>query len=184
MSSSTEHDTGQNPEILSNYHLELDILKQIVLFQNLEHECLKLIAIICKQVSFLPDENLMIQGEEGEKAFYIISGGVAALHTTGDVEHIIRRYGQGDFIGGGLLLGKIQHNFTLRTSEKTTALCLKRSEFLKVLELYPSSFAKVTGRLIRELVKWDNKLLTRQLAKRGDSGESDEDSCTPGVSLI
>jgi CRP-like cAMP-binding protein len=184
MSSSTEDDTGQKPEILSNFHLELDCLKQIVLFQNLEHECLKLIAIICKQVKFSPDENLMIQGEEGEKAFYIISGGITALHTIGGVEHIIRHYGHGDFIGGGLLLGKIQHNFTLRTREKTTALCLKRSEFLKVLELFPSSFAKVTGRLIRELVKWDNNMLTRQLSKQGDSGEPDDDSCTPGVSLI
>ncbi len=184
MSSPTGHNSEQRPEMRSPYHRELEILRGIPLFKNLEHECLKLIAVICKEVTFLPGENFMIQGEEGENGYYLISGNVAALHTIDEIEHQVKQFGEGDFVGACLLLGKIQHTFTLQARTKTTALCLSRTDFLKVLEHFPASFPQITRRLITELVKWDINLLTRQFAKQEDSGKSGDLPCSPGVSLI
>jgi len=184
MSSPTENDTGQTPEMVSEYHRELEILRHIPLFQNLEHECLKLIAVICKKVSFLPGENLMVQGEEGENGYYIISGDIAALHTIDDIEHHVKQFGAGDFVGGCLLLGKIQHAFTVQARTKATVLCLNRTDFCKVLDLFPASFSQITRRLIAELVIWDQNMLNRSFSKQEDSGKSAHLPSTPGVSLI
>jgi len=184
MSLSTGHNSGHRSEITSSYDQALDSLNNIPLFNTLEHDCLKLIALICQQIIFAPDEDLMTQGEEAEQAFYILSGEVDVLHVFEGTERRIKQFEGGAFIGGCKLLGKIQNNFTLRAIQKTTVLSLSRREFLKVLDLYPSSYLTVTKRLIAELVKWDKSMLARCPIDDENQAESGSFVCRPGVTLI
>ncbi|MCK5068900.1 MAG: cyclic nucleotide-binding domain-containing protein [Desulfocapsa sp.] len=154
-----EKATKQQSQKDSGFKEDLDILRQASLLRGLDHECLKLLAMLCQRIKYTKGDQLMVQGEDAEHAYCVISGQLSAIHTENESTHTIRQYGAGQFVGGCNLLGRIPHLFTLQAVEKTTTLRLSREQFNKVLEQFPSSLSRVTANLVSELANWDRSLL-------------------------
>lgn len=174
MSLSTGNNTKQKANIVSGFQEDLAQLRSVPLFRGLDYECLKILAMLCRRVTLVADDQLMVEGEDDGCAFVILSGNVKACRTVGTSTRIICQFGAGDFIGGSALLGKSPRLFTVQATEETETLQLNREELQKVLEQFPEAVSKITGNLLSEITAWDRNLL------EGDDWNPE----TIGVSLI
>lgn len=159
MSLSTEKATDQEPKKASRFQEDLEHLRQTPLLRGLDLECLKLMAMLCRRITLISGDQLMVQGEDDGHAFLILSGQVDGIHTDGDTKRTICQFGPGQFVGGCALLGKLPRLFTLQATEETVILRLSREEFQKTLQQFPRAITKITSNLISELGNWDRKLL-------------------------
>ena len=89
-----------NDDKLSGYLQDLENIRGIPLFQGLDYECQKLIAVVCKRITFHSDDQLIEHGEDAEFAYYLLSGQAGAWLPRDNENDKIRTYEQGDFIGG------------------------------------------------------------------------------------
>jgi CRP-like cAMP-binding protein len=179
MNFSMANDAEQNDDKLSGYLQDLEHVRGIPLFQSLDYECQKLIAMVCKRIIFHSDDPLIKHGEDAEFAYYLLSGQVGAWLPRDNENHKIRSYEQGDFIGGCSLLGKIHHIFTVQAETDTVTLRLGRTDFQRVMAKFPSNMNKIVESLVSEMSRWD-KMVTTTI-------ESDENSnkySGVGVSLL
>ncbi|MBW2328822.1 MAG: cyclic nucleotide-binding domain-containing protein [Deltaproteobacteria bacterium] len=165
MSLSTEKVTEQEAKKTSGFQEDLEFLRQAPLLRGLDYECLKLLAMLSRRITFITGDQLMVQGEDDGHAFLILSGRLNGVYTEGDTSQVIRQYEPGMFVGGCALLGRIQRLFTLQATEETMTLRLSREEFRKTLQQFPAGLTRITGNLVSELVEWDRSLLDVQTTK-------------------
>ncbi len=178
MSLSTEKVTDQDTKKTSGFQEDLEYLRQASLLRGLDYECLKLLAMLCRRITFITGDQLMVQGEDDGHAFMILSGRINAIFSEGDNSRVIGQFGAGQFVGGCSLLGRLPRLFTLQATEETVTLRLTREEFRKTLQQYPATISKISGNLVSDLVDWDRNLLDVQ----NWQGESDFRAL--GVSLL
>lgn len=178
MSLSTEKITDQQTRKSCGFQEDLEYLRQTPLLRGVDLECLKLLAMLCRRLTLVPGDQIMIQGEDDGNAFLVLSGQLSGLHIKDEQSRVVCHFGPGQFVGGCALLGRLPRLFTLQAAEKTTTLQLNREEFTKALQQFPGTLAKITGNLISELAEWDRNLLDT------DNFEEDAGFRTLGVSLI
>lgn len=174
MSLSTGNNTKQKSNTSSGFQEDLAYLRGVSMFRGLDYECIKILAMLCRRITLIADDQLMVEGEDDGCAFVILSGNVKVYCTAEANNQLICQFGAGKFIGGSALLGKFPRLFTVQATEETETLRLNREEFQKVLEQFPEAVAKITGNLLSELAAWDRNLLE----------EDDWNPKTIGVSLI
>lgn len=165
MSLSTEKVTDWESTKTSGFQEDLDHLRKAPLLRGLDYECLKLLAMLCRRITFITGDQLMVQGEDDGHAFLILSGRLNGVYTEGDTSQVIRQYGPGKFVGGCALLGRTPRLFTLQATAETMTLRLNREEFQKTLQQFPAGISKITANLVSELVEWDRSLFDMQTTK-------------------
>ena len=178
MSLSTEKPTEQKEKKQSRFQEDFESLRRVSLFNNLDFECLKLLAMICRRMDFFDGDELMVSGEDDGNAFLILTGKLHAFSSKDEPDNMIHEYGAGDFVGGCALLGRMPRVFTLLAMEKTTTLCLSREQFQKAIKQYPDGITRVSSNLATVLTKWDQHLVEKQRTGKVS------DYSNLGVSLI
>ncbi|MBM3505555.1 MAG: ATP-binding cassette domain-containing protein [Alphaproteobacteria bacterium] len=114
-------------------------LTTIPLFQSLEARLLEPIANAFRTEHLGPGQEVVRQGEAGEK-FYIVARGkleVTALNETGQSRHIAYLE-DGDHFGEMALIESSARTATVAAVEPTILLSLRRRHFQKLLELAPA----------------------------------------------
>jgi len=153
----------------SEFQQNLEYLRQIALFNGLDFECLKLLAMLSRRIDLIEGDQLMVQGEDDATCCFIINGGLQSYcHLDGE-DYIIQSYQPGQFIGGLALLGKAIRLFTVQAVTESTVLKLNREGFQKVMNQFPGSMTKVGANLAADLTLWEQKSLaeTDELAHDG-----------------
>jgi CRP-like cAMP-binding protein len=153
MSLSTEKNS--NRQQASGFQKDLEYLRDVKLFQGLDYECVKILAMVCKRIDYISGDQLMVQGEDDGHAYFIISGKINAWYKREGSKYLIRTIGPGQFVGCCALLGKMVRSITLETTEPTRALLLQRESFQKTMEQFPGSNRRITANLVAELADWD-----------------------------
>ena len=166
MSLSTGKVTELDSKKTSGFQEDLECLRQVPLLRGLDYECLKLLAMFCRRITFITGDQLMIAGEDDGHAFLILSGRVHGIYSEGDTQQVIREFGPGTFVGGCALLGKPRRLFTLLAREKTMTLRLNREGFQKTMQQFPAEVFKITANLVTELAEWDRSLLEVQSVEK------------------
>lgn len=155
--------TGKNAETerTSGFQQDLEHLRQVPLFQNLNYECLKLMAMLCRKAEIIDGDRLMVQGEDDGCAYLLITGKLESFHHRDGVRYHIGAYEPGQFIGGLALLGKSIRLFTVEATETSTILRINREGFRKVMQQFPDSMTKIAANLAVELSDWEQNQLNR-----------------------
>lgn len=179
MNFSTANDTDKNNDNLSGYAQDFEHIRNIGLLQSLDYDCQKLLAMVCRRITFRAGDTLAVADEEAEYAYYLLSGQARATLTLDSDTHQIRSYGQGDFIGGCSLLGKVAHVFTITAEVETITLRLNRNDFRKVMDQFPGAMSRVCEQLVDRIIRWDKSLLARS-----DSENLRNTMRNVGVSLL
>lgn len=107
------------------------ILKDIKVFEDFDLEFLSEITFIFCQVTFMIDDNIIVEDDPGGKIFFIVKGKVAILHRKSRT--YIKDLGKDDFFG--------EIGFF---SEKPRQATAKSRDFTHLLVLDHDSFAKKT----------------------------------------
>ena len=173
-SNSEKNESGTSSE----YQENLDMLRQIDFFSGLPLEATKVFAYLCNRESCKPGEVIFQQGEEDDRAFFIISGQARLSQRTDKTETPIRDYHEGDFIGRMTLLGQIRRLFTLTATTELVSLVITREKFTKAVEKFPDLAQKFIAVLIKDIYSWEKGFLQNR------TGDCKDCMQFAGVSLL
>ncbi len=177
MNSSTERHADSQKQ--SEFQQDLDFLRQVPLFQGLDYECLKLMAMLSKRIDLIEGDQLMVQGEDDGSCCYIISGSLKSFHNRNGTDSAVQTYEPGQFLGGLALLGKTIRLFTVQAMTESTILRLNRDSFQKVMQQFPGSMTKISANLAAELTGWERNRLKQAGDETLESGNR-----LSGISLL
>ena len=173
-SNSEKNKTGASSE----YQENLDILRQIDFFSGVPLEATKVFAYLCRRELFKPRDVIFKQGEEDDRAFFIISGKARLSQQTDNAETTVREYREGDFIGRMNLLGQIRRLFTLTATTEMICLVITREKFTKALEKFPDLAPKFIEVVVSNIYRWEKRFLKNR------TGDCSDCLKIAGVSLV
>ena len=143
----------------SEFQENLEILRQMDFFSVLSLEALKVIAYLCSRERFKAGDFLFRQDDIDGNAFYIILGEAELVRQDGGKGWILRKYSEGEFLGGLALLGDMRRLFSLKASTDMVCLILSRDKFSKTLEQFPELTPRVLKTMVESIRAWEERLI-------------------------
>ena len=135
----------------------LRIIKAVPLFKGIDSNMINLFASKMAKESYKKDEDIIKQGEEGDK-FYIVLQGKVNVHVVRDdnKDHNVATLGRGEYFGEIALFKDIPRTATVTAqSDETLVISLQKSDFMKAIKTQSaleSNLENVTHRRIVEMM--------------------------------
>ncbi len=138
---------------------EVDILRRIPLFQNIEPSKLKLMAFASERVTFAGGTALFEQGEEGDAA-YIVLEGTADVRVTADSGEAITvaQVAPNDIVGEIAILCDVPRTASVVATSELVTLKITKELFFRMVYDFPQIGVEVMRVLAHRL-----EITTRQL---------------------
>ena len=115
----------------------VEFLKRVQLFEDLDQRSLEAIANSAVEQSYQSGQEVVRQGDTGVGAFIIRSGRVEVVQDRGGSPERIAELKAGDVFGEMALLDEFPRSATVRAIEPTTCLGIQRWHFRGILESHP-----------------------------------------------
>jgi CRP-like cAMP-binding protein len=108
------------------------------MFANLDGDLLADVSDRLQLEKFAPGEDIVRQGEQGDK-LYVITGGAADVLVRDDrVERRVNTLKTGDYFGEYALLTGEERTATVRATQPTDVYSLSKSDFTRLVESAPA----------------------------------------------
>ena len=122
---------------------EVEILRRIPLFTNIEPAKLKLMAFASERVTYRPGQSVMIQGEQGDAAYVIIEGQADVMVNGPNGPLKVAEVGVNDIIGDIAILIDIPRTATVAANSELVTLKLKKELFYQLVHDFPDMAIEV-----------------------------------------
>jgi CRP-like cAMP-binding protein len=143
---------------------EVDLLRRIPLFANVEPSKLKLLAFTSERIAFEAGHILFNQGDTGDAAYIVIEGEAEVL-VNGPVGPIqVAVLGRTAIVGEIAILCDVQRPAPIRARERLVCLRISKELFLRLINEFP----QIAVAVVRELahrIEMDNVKLQAALAE-------------------
>jgi CRP-like cAMP-binding protein len=148
---------------------EVELLRRVPLFANIDTSRLKLLAFTSERLSFDAGAVLFREGDRGESAYLILTGkvDVAVNSPKGDV--VVAQLGANNIVGEMALLCEMPRTATIIAAEPLDTLRIKKDQFLQMLRDIPQMPLEIMRELAVRLNNV-NKELSAAHAKLRDAG--------------
>lgn len=130
---------------------EVDLLRRVPLFAQIEPAKLKLLAFTSQRMTFQPDQPFFHQGDSGDAAYVLISGEAEVLLETPDGEIPVATIGQNAIIGEIAILCDVPRTATVKAATKLEALKIDKEDFLRLIKEFPDMGIEVMRELADRL---------------------------------
>lgn len=137
---------------------EVEILRRVPLFAQLEPAKLKLLAFTSERMSFQPDQDLCVQGDVGDAAYVIISGEASIIVNQDGNEIVVAQLGENAVIGEIAVLCEVPRTATVRAKTKLQTLKIGKETFLGMIKEFPDMGIEVMRELADRLTKTTSEL--------------------------
>jgi CRP/FNR family cyclic AMP-dependent transcriptional regulator len=143
---------------------EVDLLRRIPLFANVEPSKLKLLAFTSERIAFEAGHVLFNQGDTGDAAYIVIEGEAAVLVNgpAGPIEVAV--LGRNAIVGEIAILCDVPRTATIKARQRLVCLRISKELFLRLLNEFP----QIAIAVVRELahrIELDNVKLQTALAE-------------------
>lgn len=138
---------------------EVDLLKRIGLFANLEPSKLKLIAFTSEWLHFKPGQVLFRQGDVGDAAYIITQGIAEIIVNTPEGEISLANRGQNDIVGEIAIMCDVPRTATIRATTDLSTLKITKEVFFQLLRGSPEMALEIIRALAMRL-----EVTTQQLS--------------------
>jgi len=143
---------------------EVDLLRRIPLFANVEPSKLKLLAFTSERIAFEAGHILFNQGDMGDAAYIVIEGEAEVL-VKGPVGPVqVALLGRNAIVGEIAILCDVPRTATIRARERLVCLRISKELFLRLINEFP----QIAVAVVRELahrIEMDNVKLQAALAE-------------------
>jgi CRP-like cAMP-binding protein len=126
---------------------EVESLRKVPLFANIDTAKLKLLAFTSERVVFPAGVALFREGERGDCAYLLLSGQVDVALDAAHGPVVIATIGQHNIVGEMALLGEMPRSASITTKEPVEALLIRKDQFFQLLRDLP----QVALEIMREL---------------------------------
>jgi len=136
-----------------------ELLRMVPLFSDLKDEELELLAQVSYPAHFCKGQVILMEEEEGNTLFVIERGRVkVSVQGRDGREFVLAVLGEGDFFGEMALLDGKPRSATVVALEDTTALTLRRGDFLAIIHRNPWVAVRLLEEMARRIRVADNKM--------------------------
>ena len=137
---------------------EVEILRRVPLFAQLDPAKLKLLAFTSERMSFQPGQDLCKQGDVGDAAYVIISGDAEILVNQNGNEIAVANVSKDAVIGEIAVLCEIPRTATVRATTKLQSLKIDKETFLRLIKEFPDMGIEIMRELADRLTKTTSEL--------------------------
>lgn len=130
---------------------EVEALRRVPLFQQIEPRRLKLLAFTSERLVFAPGQDIVVQGETGDAAYIILQGAAEVLVMTETEAIRVAELGQNAVIGEIAILTGVPRTATVRAVSELTALRIGKDTFFKLIADVPDIAMEIMKELARRL---------------------------------
>ena len=116
---------------------DVEALKRIPLFANIDTSKLKLLAFTSERVRFPAGQVLCRQGEIGRAAFIIIDGEADVIVDAETGPLTVASVGRNDFVGEIAILCDVPRTATVQARTDLTALVIAKDQFFRMITEFP-----------------------------------------------
>lgn len=140
---------------------EVDLLKRIPLFANIETSKLKLLAFASERVQYRQGDLLFEQNAVGDSAYIIIDGSAEVLVETPAGPKVVASLSRDDFVGEIAILCDVPRTATVRAASDLVTLRITKDLFFRMISEFPQMAVEIMRVLAQRLDK------TTKLALQG-----------------
>ena len=130
---------------------EVELLRQIPLFSNVEPAKLKLLAFTSERVTFGPGQMMVQQGDTGDAAYIIIEGDADILIDTPDGPIKVATVGRNAIIGEIAILCDVPRTATVQARTQLVTLRITKDLFFRLVNEFPQMAVEIMRELARRL---------------------------------
>jgi CRP-like cAMP-binding protein len=145
---------------------EVEILRKIPLFANIDPAKLKLMCFASERLTFKPGQSLFDQGDSADSA-YIIASGTADVIVITDKPTVVAKLGQNDIVGEIAILCEVPRTATVTATSELTTLRITKDLFFRMVTDFPEMGVEVMRVLAHRLEQTTAQLTKERTAARG-----------------
>ena len=138
---------------------EVELLRKIPLFANIEPSKLKLLAFTSERLRFEPKQELCHQGDIGDSAYIIIAGSVEIIITTPNGDLKVAEMGKNDIVGEIAILCDVPRTATVMAATDVEVLRISKELFFRMVGEFPQMAVQIMVELARRLEKTTSQLM-------------------------
>ncbi len=148
---------------------EVDLLRRIPLFENIDLAKIKLLAFASERVRFDQGQRLCTQGEIGDAAYVIIDGEADVTVDNGDGATVVATLGKNAFVGEISILTDVPRTATVTAKTPVEALLITKELFYRMITEFPQMGLEIMRVLSLRLAD-TTRALTEARAKLNAAG--------------
>jgi CRP/FNR family cyclic AMP-dependent transcriptional regulator len=133
-----------------NTNPRLQLLKNVVLFKDLNMRELAMVNSMMHERHYISDEVIFDEGEEGQGIFLVLSGRVK-ITLPAHVDQVLIELGPGAFFGEVALLDSSIRSAQARALEDSQIVALFRTEFYSLLDTHSAIASRISFQLAKVL---------------------------------
>jgi CRP-like cAMP-binding protein len=152
---------------------EVELLRSVPLFANIEPSKLKLLAFTSERLTFPPGQDLFRQGDIGDAAYVIVNGDADVIIDTPSGPLTVARVGKNAFVGEIAILIDVPRTATISAISELETLKISKDLFFRLIAEFPDMAIEIMRELARRLEQTNLQLseANRQLARAAQQDE-------------
>jgi len=132
---------------------EVEALRRIPLFANIEVSTLKLLAFTSERVAFQPGEVLFQQDAPSDAAYVVMDGAAEVLVATAEGDLVVASVGRNGIVGEIGILCDMPRTATVRAATPLQALRISKDLFFRLVTEFPQMAVEIMRELAHRLEK-------------------------------
>ena len=134
-------------------HEEVDLLRQIPLFANIEGSKLKLLAFTSERLTYESGQELFHQGDMGDAAYIVIDGEADVMLDTPSGAIRVAGVARNDIVGEIAILCDVPRTATVVARSELVTLRITKELFFRLVTEFPQMAVEIMRELARRLEK-------------------------------
>ena len=140
---------------------EVELLRNIPMFANIEPSKLKLLAFTSERMTFKEGDVLFRQGEPGDSAYVIIGGEADVIVDTPKGPLTVAKLKRNDIVGEIAILCDVPRTATIKAASKLEAMVIAKDLFFRLVMEFPQMAVEIMRELARRLDATNRKLTAK-----------------------
>ena len=140
---------------------EVELLRNIPMFANIEPSKLKLLAFTSERMAFKDGDVLFRQGEQGDSAYVIIGGEADVIVDTPKGPLTVAKLKRNDIVGEIAILCDVPRTATVKAATKLEAMVIAKDLFFRLVMEFPQMAVEIMRELARRLDATNRKLTAK-----------------------
>lgn len=146
---------------------EVELLRNIPMFANIEPSKLKLLAFTSERLTFGAGDLLFKQGDSGDAAYIIVDGEAEVMIDTQEGPLTVAHFKKNDIVGEIAILTDVPRTATVKASTQLETMVISKDLFFRLVMEFPQIAVEIMRELAKRLEATNTRL--RELSAHNGS---------------
>jgi CRP/FNR family cyclic AMP-dependent transcriptional regulator len=137
---------------------EVELLRNIPMFANIEPSKLKLLAFTSERLTFGDGDLLFNEGDPGDSAYIIVDGSADVLINTPNGAITVAQFSRNDIVGEIAILCDVPRTASVKATTKLETMVISKDLFFRLIMEFPQIAVAIMRELAERLEKTNAQL--------------------------